>query len=79
MDFSISTILIVLISLSILLFVLSFFKKDRVTELEKQMEALTIQMMQENYQLKKRLKVLEEELLGTHRFPDQDKGYKDQW
>jgi type II secretory pathway pseudopilin PulG len=48
--------------LSILLIVISFFKKDRIKELEEQIEQLSLQMMQENYQIKKKLKLFEEEL-----------------
>lgn len=57
-------VIIVLLSLSIILLILSFFKRDKISELEQQVEQLTMTMMQENYQLKKRMKILEEELLG---------------
>lgn len=55
--------IIVLFSLSIVLFVLSFFQKDKAKELEKQLENMSIQLMQEMYQLKKKVTVLEEEYL----------------
>ncbi|RDY72446.1 hypothetical protein DXT76_01890 [Halobacillus trueperi] len=46
------------------LFVLSFFMNDRMKELENQVEQVNMTMMQSNYQLKKKMKVLEEELLA---------------
>ncbi|WP_394217831.1 hypothetical protein [Halobacillus trueperi] len=46
------------------LFVLSFFMNDRMRELENQVEQVNMTMMQSNYQLKKKMKVLEEELLA---------------
>lgn len=64
MNFSVDILIIALLSISILLFIISIFKKDRVTDLEKQLEHLTMQMMQENYKFKKKIKVLEEEILG---------------
>ena len=57
------TIIIILLSTSILLFIISFFQKDRTKQLEKELEELSFSVLQENYQLKKRMKVLEEELL----------------
>ncbi|MGM0844243.1 MAG: hypothetical protein ACQEUT_04630 [Bacillota bacterium] len=56
-------VIISLLSLSILLFILSFFQKDRYKTIEKEMEELSMNFLQENYTVKKRLKVLEEELL----------------
>ncbi|GEN52067.1 hypothetical protein [Halobacillus faecis] len=46
------------------LFVLSYFMNDRMKELENQVEQINMTMMQSNYQLKKKMKVLEEELLA---------------
>ncbi|QWC21678.1 hypothetical protein KJK41_15300 [Bacillus haikouensis] len=57
------TLLIGLLGFSILLFFLSFFQKDRYAAIEKEVEELSMTVLQENYQLKKRLKVLEEELM----------------
>jgi hypothetical protein len=57
---------IVLISLflfSLLLFILSFFIKDPNKELRKEFDQFSMQQFQEVYQIKKKLKVLEEELL----------------
>ncbi|MGF2617085.1 hypothetical protein FZC84_04450 [Rossellomorea vietnamensis] len=56
-------IIISLLSLSTLLFIVSFFQKDRYTTMEKDMEELSMNFLQENYTMKKRLKILEEELL----------------
>lgn len=55
--------IIALFSLSILLFIISFVKKDRNKEVETQIENFSITLMQEIYQLKKKIKVLEEEIL----------------
>ncbi len=55
--------IIALFSVSILLFVLSYFKKDRNKEVEQQIENFSITLMQEIYRLKKKIKALEEEIL----------------
>jgi cell division septum initiation protein DivIVA len=60
---------IALLVCSIGLIVLSFFRKDKVKELENQLEQLSLQFMQETYQLKKKIKILEEELLQTEMTP----------
>ncbi|WP_100372438.1 hypothetical protein [Bacillus sp. FJAT-45037] len=59
------TIMILLV-IAILLFVLSFFRKDKATEVERQMENFSITLMQEIYQLKKKIRILEEELLVSN-------------
>ncbi|SFJ20707.1 hypothetical protein SAMN04487936_101322 [Halobacillus dabanensis] len=51
-------------SIGIVLFILSFFMNDRMKELENQVEQVNMTMMQHNYQMKKKMKVLEEELLA---------------
>ncbi len=61
-------IIIGLFSFAILLLVLSFFKRDKVKDLEEQVEQLSLTTIQETYQMKKRIKILEEELL----FQDDD-------
>ncbi len=61
-------IIIGLFSFAILLLVLSFFKRDKVKDLEEQLEQMSLTNIQENYQIKKRVKILEEELL----FQDDD-------
>ncbi|WP_044894848.1 hypothetical protein [Bacillus alveayuensis] len=55
--------MIALVFLSLLLLILSFFAKDKMKVLEEQIDQLTMSFAQETYQLKKKLKVLEEELL----------------
>lgn len=57
------TFIIVLLSLAVLLYILSFFQPDRTSALEKEVEQLSMKLIQENYLLKKRVKILEEELL----------------
>ncbi|WP_284140407.1 MULTISPECIES: hypothetical protein [unclassified Virgibacillus] len=53
-----------IIGVAIVLFVYSFFMKDKFDELENQIEQLSIATMQDTYQMKKKIKILEEELLG---------------
>ncbi len=55
--------MVALVLLSLLLFIASFFGKDRMKSVEEQLDHLTLSFVQETYQIKKRLKVLEEELL----------------
>jgi hypothetical protein len=57
-----------LLAFAIIVLILSFFKRDKVNELEEQLEQLSLTVMQEHYQIKKRIKILEEELL----FHDED-------
>lgn len=52
-----------LVSFSILLLVISFFQRDRYRDIEKDIEELSMNVLQEHYQLKKRIRVLEEELM----------------
>lgn len=59
MIYSISTILIV----AVILFILSFFMNDRFKDLEDQLEQYSMSTMQDTYQMKKKIKILEEELL----------------
>ena len=49
--------------IAIVLFILSFFMNDRVKELEKQFEQFSIGTMQDTYQIRKKIKLLEEEML----------------
>ncbi|WP_227934976.1 hypothetical protein [Alkalihalobacillus deserti] len=56
-------VLICLFSLAAFLFILSFFRKDKTAELEKQVEQISITYMQEIYQLKRKVRLLEDELL----------------
>lgn len=68
------TAIIILLSLAILLFLLSFFRKDSTKKLEQELETLSLTHLQEMYQIKKRLGVLEDELLiSQQRSPFQKK------
>lgn len=49
-----------------IIFVASFFKKDRFADVENQMENMSITLMQELYKVKKKQKQLEEEMLIDH-------------
>lgn len=56
-------VLITLIAVAVVLFILTFFMSDKFDDLESQVEQLSISSMQDTYQLKKKIKILEEELL----------------
>ncbi|WP_216830014.1 hypothetical protein [Alkalihalobacterium elongatum] len=58
------TVIIVLFILAILLVISSFFMKDHTKELENQLEGFSMTFMQEIYQMKKKITILEEELLS---------------
>ncbi|MCS0670798.1 hypothetical protein NX023_06010 [Cytobacillus firmus] len=55
--------MLALLILSIGLLILSVFLKDPYKELREEMDQMSMQQIQEMYQIKKKLKVLEEELL----------------
>ncbi|WP_404453019.1 hypothetical protein LG329_02545 [Virgibacillus necropolis] len=59
MIYAISTILIV----AVILFILSFLMNDKFKDLEDQLEQHSMSTMQDTYQMKKKIKILEEELL----------------
>ena len=59
MIYAIVTILVV----GAALLILSYFLNDRMEELESQLEQFSITTMQDTYQMKKKIKILEEELL----------------
>ncbi|SFA70931.1 hypothetical protein SAMN04488072_101158 [Lentibacillus halodurans] len=61
--------IIAIIVIAVVLLVLSFFMNDKFDDLESELEQLSISTMQENYQMKKKIKILEEELL-TDDFSD---------
>lgn len=65
------TLIILLFSLAIILLALSFFTKDKTAKLEKEMEQMTLTYMQDMYQLKKKVKILEEEFM----IPDEQPPY----
>ena len=56
-------IAISLFSLSALLFVLSFFYKGKEAKIANEIEQLSMDYIQEMYQIKKRIRVLEEEIM----------------
>ncbi len=57
--------------IAIALFILSFFMNDRFEKIESEIEQLSMSTMQDTYQLKKKVKVLEEELL-TEEYQEAD-------
>jgi low affinity Fe/Cu permease len=62
--------IIAIIGVAVILFILSFFMNDRMEDLESQLEQFSITTMQDTYQMKKKIKILEEELL-TEELPDE--------
>jgi hypothetical protein len=56
-------VIISLFSLAIILLIISLFKKDKIAKLEEELEQVTLTHMQDIYQLKKKVNILEEELL----------------
>ena len=56
-------VIITLFTVAVVLFVSSFFMNDKFADIESQLEQLSISTMQDTYQLKKKVKILEEELL----------------
>ena len=57
-----SALIILLLILSIILFIVSFFQKDQSSNVKKELDDLSMNLYQ-TYQMNKRIKVLEEELL----------------
>jgi peptidoglycan hydrolase CwlO-like protein len=57
------TLIVLLFSLAIVLLVISFFGKDKVAKLEEDLEQMTLTYIQDIYQLKKKVKILEEEFV----------------
>ncbi|MDV7765193.1 hypothetical protein ABES08_04705 [Peribacillus simplex] len=56
-------LIILLFSLAIIILIISFISKDKVAKLEEDLEQMTITYMQDIYQLKKKVKILEEEFI----------------
>ena len=56
-------VLLSLLVLSTLLLILSFFVKDPIKELKNEVDQLSLNQIQELYQMKRKIKILEEELL----------------
>ncbi|API90544.1 MULTISPECIES: hypothetical protein [Virgibacillus] len=61
--------IISIIAVGIVLLAISFFMNDRIEQVESQLEQFSITTMQDTYQMKKKIKILEEELL-TENFTD---------
>lgn len=59
------TIMLGLLGFSLLLLLFSFFRRDPYKELKEEIDQLNFQQVQEVYQMKKKIKILEEELLIT--------------
>lgn len=57
------TIMIGLLAFSVLLIILSFFLKDPCRELKDEFDQFTMQTVQDIYQINRKMKILEEELL----------------
>ncbi|MFJ7927939.1 hypothetical protein [Peribacillus sp. NPDC096448] len=57
------TLIILLFSLALIPLIISFFGKDKVAKLEEDLEQMTLTYMQDIYQLKKKVKILEEEFV----------------
>lgn len=55
-----------LFAIAIILLLVSFFLRDTNQDIREELDQLTIQQVQELYQIKKKLRVLEEELLITN-------------
>ncbi|AEH53762.1 hypothetical protein [Heyndrickxia coagulans] len=55
--------LIALLALSVVLFLISFFRQDHAHLVEQELEDLSLKFFQETYQIKKRLQTLEEEFM----------------
>lgn len=56
-------IMFVLLGFSLLLLLFSFFQRDPYKELKEELDQFTLKQVQEIYQLKKKINILEEELL----------------
>ncbi|GAA4070718.1 MAG TPA: hypothetical protein GXZ58_04470 [Bacilli bacterium] len=58
-------LVISLLIIAISLFIISFFTNDRFKDIENQVEQLSLSNLQDSYQMKKKIKILEEELLPS--------------
>ncbi len=62
-------IILILLGTAIVLLIVSFLQKNPNKKMQEDLEELRMQFLQENYQLKKRILILEEELLGSSPSP----------
>lgn len=58
-------LVISLLIIAISLFIISFFTNDRFKDIENQVEQLSLSNLQDSYQMKRKIKILEEELLPS--------------
>lgn len=65
---------IAVLVIAVVLFALSFFMNDKFENLEGQIEQLSITTMQDTYQMKKKIKILEEELLTPEELTKSSEG-----
>lgn len=56
-------IILILVIVGLITLVFSYFKQDSVKQVESQLEENSITMMQELYKVKKKIRVLEEEVM----------------
>ncbi|RYM02206.1 hypothetical protein EWH99_11285 [Sporolactobacillus sp. THM7-7] len=56
-------IILALVLVGLVTLAVSYFKEDRVKQMESQLEENSIAMMQELYKVKKKIRVLEEEVM----------------
>lgn len=56
-------IMLSLFLFAIILLIISFFKQDKMAKLEEELEQVTLTHMQDIYQLKKKVSILEEEFM----------------
>ncbi|HLR40114.1 MAG TPA: hypothetical protein VK091_00465 [Virgibacillus sp.] len=59
-------VIVTLVIVAVVLLIASFFMNDKLDDMENQIEQLSISTMQDTYQIKKKIKILEEELLSEN-------------
>ncbi len=67
-------IFVTIVVIGLVLLISSFFMNDKISNLEEQLEQFSISTMQDTYQIKQKIKILEEELLTDN---IQDEGAAD--
>ncbi|MCI1858396.1 MAG: hypothetical protein LKI94_11490 [Sporolactobacillus sp.] len=60
-------VILVLVVVGLIALTVSYFKQDRIKTVENQLEENSITMMQELYKVKKKIRVLEEEVMVENR------------
>lgn len=69
--------IVTILVIGVVLFILSYFMNDRLEELESQFEQFSITSIQDTYQIKKKIKILEEELLPGNIDPSNERDEKE--